>query len=243
MNTFISPIFIFLNILITLFPIISSQFDDPNLSKIIACMSILHQEIKAEEVDPNIYSAMMLKCYISISESQSRSALSSMEKGQHSLSKSEINRLLDYDSLKDMPQNELKIKSNELEKNLKKFKKMQEDLMGGRDPEESGEYDEYDYEDEFGAERPSNINFFSLIPKGIAGIINVFSSYISLFIIFALVYFFLLAIRKMNDAEKITKKKKKNNYDYDDSDEEYDENNKKSYNKSIKSKHKKEKKN
>ena len=174
MNTFVSPIFIFLNILITLFPIISSQFDDPNLSKIIACMSILHQEIKAEEADPNIYSAMMLKCYISISESQSRSILLSMETGQNSLSKSEINRLLDYDSLKDMPQNELKIKSNELEKNLKKFKKMQEDMMGGKDLEESGEYDEYDYEDEFGAERPSNINFFSLIPKGIAGIISVF---------------------------------------------------------------------
>ena len=206
-------------------------------------MSLLHQEIKSEEADPNIYSAMMLKCYISITESQSRSILLSMETGQNSLSKSEINKLMDYDSLKNMNQNELKIKSNELEKNLKKFKKMQEDMMGGKDLEENGEYDDYDYEDDFGSERPSNINIFSLIPKGIAGIISVFSSYISLFIIFALVYFFLLAIRKMNDADKKPKKKNKNNFDYDDSEDEFDENNKKANNKSIKSKHKKEKKN
>ena len=60
---------------------------------------------------------------------------------------------------------------------------MQEDMMGGKDLEENGEYDDYDYEDDFGSERPSNINIFSLIPKGIAGIISVFSNYISLFII------------------------------------------------------------
>ena len=243
MSNFLSSIYICLNILIILFPIISSQFDDPGITKLIGCMSLLHQEIKSEEADPNIYSAMMLKCYISITESQSRSILLSMETGQNSLSKSEINKLMDYDSLKNMNQNELKIKSNELEKNLKKFKKMQEDMMGGKDLEENGEYDDYDYEDDFGSERPSNINIFSLIPKGIAGIISVFSSYISLFIIFALVYFFLLAIRKMNDAEKKPKKKNKNNLDYDDSEDEFDENNKKANNKSIKSKHKKEKKN
>ena len=132
-----------------------------------------------------------------------------------------------------MSPNVLKSKSNELDRALKKFRKIQEDYMGGREPEGDEDYDDYDYEDEYGSERPSNINFFSLIPKGIFGIIGVFSNYISLFIIFVLVYFFLLAIRKMNDAEKKQKKKKKVDFDYDEFDEDDDgESNSKSNNKS-----------
>ena len=230
--------FVFLNIFIIIFPFISSQFDDPSLSKLIACMSLLHQEFKSEEPDPNIYSAMMLKCFVSISDSQSHSFLMGLETGQNSLSKSELKKLLDYDSLKDMSQNELKAKSNELERTLKKFKKMQEDIMGGKEPEEVGDYDDYDYDNEYGNERPSSINFFGLIPKGFFGILGVFSNYISLFIVFVLVYFFLLAIRKMNDGEKKQKKKKKNNYDYDDFDEEDDDDEGMNNKKNIKNKRK-----
>ena len=231
MTNFSTSIFLFLNIFIIIFPLITSQFDDPSLTKLIACMSILHQEFKSEEPDPNIYSAVMLKCFMTITDSQSRTFLLGLETGQSSLSKSEIKKLLDYDSLKDMSQNELKTKSNELERTLKKFKKMQEDIMGGKEPEESGDYDDYDYDDEYGSESPSSINFFSLIPKGIFGIIGVFSNYISLFIIFVLVYFFLLALRKMNDAEKKQKKKKKADFDYDDSEDDEEEENTKSNNK------------
>ena len=218
--------FLFLNIFIIIFPIITSQLDDPSLSKLLACMSIIHQEIKSEEPDPNIYSVTMLKCFMTISDSQARSLLMGLEAGKNPLSKSEIRKLTDYDSLKDLSQNEVKQKSIELERTLKKFKKMQEDIMGGREPDDDGgDYDDYDYEDEYQRERPSNINFFSLIPKGIFGLFGVFSSYISLFIIFVLVYFLLLALRKMNDAEKKNKKKKKVKYEEEDEfdDDEYED--------------------
>ena len=197
-----SSILIFLKIFLFLFPLITSQFDDPSLSKLIACMSVLHEEFKSQEPDQSISSAMMLKCFMTITDSQSRSFLLGLETGKSTLSKSEIKKLLDYETLKDMSPNVLKSKSNELDRALKKFRKIQEDYMGGREPEGDEDYDDYDYEDEYGSERPSNINFFSLIPKGIFGIIGVFSNYISLFIIFVLVYFFLLALRKMNDSEK-----------------------------------------
>lgn len=226
MKNFPIMVFLFLNIYIILFPLIISQRDDPSISRLLACMSLLHQEANAEEMDPNIYSMKMLKCYITISDSQANNFLLSLEKGQNSLSKSEIRKLFDYDSLRDMSQNELKQKSMDLERTLKKFKKMQEDIMGGREPDDDGgDYDDYDYEDEYQRERPSNINFFSLIPKGIFGLFGVFSSYISLFIIFVLVYFLLLALRKMNDAEKKNKKKKKVKYEEEDEfdDDEYED--------------------
>ena len=234
--------FLFLNIFIIIFPLISSQLDDPSLSRLLACMSIIHQEIKSEEPDPNIYSATMLKCYITISDSQSRTLLMGLESGKNTLSKSEIRKLTDYESLKDLSPNEVKQKSIELERTLKKFKKMQEDIMGGKKPEEmADDYDDdYDYDDEYGSEKPSSINFLSLIPKGFFGIIGIFSNYISLFIVFALVYFLLLAIRKMSDSDKKIKKKKKKVEPKEDDDEEeeiekeYNEENKKLNNKKKK---------
>ena len=238
-----STILIFLKIFLFLFPLITSQFDDPSLSKLIACMSVLHEEFKSQEPDQSISSAMMLKCFMTITDSQSRSFLLGLETGKSTLSKSEIKKLLDYETLKDMSPNVLKSKSNELDRALKKFRKIQEDYMGGREPEGDEDYDDYDYEDEYGNERPSNINFFSLIPKGIFGIIGVFSNYISLFIIFVLVYFFLLALRKMNDSEKKQKKKKKVEFDYDefDDDDEDGENTSKSNNRNTNSKNNKNK--
>lgn len=238
-----SSILIFLKIFLFLFPLITSQFDDPSLSKLIACMSVLHEEFKSQEPDQSISSAMMLKCFMTITDSQSRSFLLGLETGKSTLSKSEIKKLLDYETLKDMSPNVLKSKSNELDRALKKFRKIQEDYMGGREPEGDEDYDDYDYEDEYGSERPSNINFFSLIPKGIFGIIGVFSNYISLFIIFVLVYFFLLALRKMNDSEKKQKKKKKVEFDYDefDDDDEDGENTIKSNNRNTNSKNNKNK--
>jgi hypothetical protein len=238
-----SSILIFLKIFLFLFPLITSQFDDPSLSKLIACMSVLHEEFKSQEPDQSISSAMMLKCFMTITDSQSRSFLLGLETGKSTLSKSEIKKLLDYETLKDMSPNVLKSKSNELDRALKKFRKIQEDYMGGREPEGDEDYDDYDYEDEYGSERPSNINFFSLIPKGIFGIIGVFSNYISLFIIFVLVYFFLLALRKMNDSAKKQKKKKKVEFDYDefDDDDEDGENTNKSNNRNTNSKNNKNK--
>ena len=198
--------------ILNLISIILCQFDDESMSKAIACMSVISQQFNGEEPEPSIYSTMMLKCFMTLSSSQSKSILLGLETGRNVLSKKEIYKLTDYESLKDMPHNELKKKSYELEKALKNIKKMQEDITGERggdiDPSEYDYDDDYD-DDNFNQETPSNINFFSLIPKGIYGIFNVFNSYLSLFFVFAIVYFGLLMIRKINDSEKKMKKKKR----------------------------------
>ena len=52
-----------------------------------------------------------VKCFITLSDSQAKKILVGLESEQNVLSKKEIDKLTDYDSLKDMSQNELKRKS------------------------------------------------------------------------------------------------------------------------------------
>lgn len=195
-------------------------------------MSIMNQKFKGSEPDPSIYSTMMLKCYISLSDSQAKKIIVGLETGTNSLSKKEIDKLTDYDSLKDLPQNELKKKSYELEKTLKSLKKLQDEFSGerGEDMDPADYDDEYDDDDNFNRETPSNINFLGLIPKGIYAVFNIFNSYLSLFVVFVIVYFGLLMIRKINDSEKKMKKKKRimkrrieEEYEEEEEEEEYEQ--------------------
>ena len=223
---------LFVILLINFISLIISQFENDSMSKAIACMSVISQKYKGKEPDPSIYSTMMLKCFITIKDSQSKKLLLGIETGSGSLSKSEIDKLTDYESLKDMNPNELRKKSQELEKAIKGFKKLQDEFTGGMRDSDSGDYDEDDYDDEgFSGKSPSRINFFSLIPKGIFGFFNVFNNYLSLFLVFIILYFGLLMLRKINDSERKMNKKKrmimkrvKEEYDEDDDEEEEEEN-------------------
>ena len=222
--------FILLIYILNLFSIIICQFESESVSKALACMAVLNQKFKGEEPEPSIYSTMMLKCFISMTESQSKKILVGLETGQGTISQKEVDKLTDYESLQDYSQNELKRKSYELEKALKSFKKLQEEITGeGGDIDPADYDDDYDDDDNYNRESPSNINFYGLIPKGIMGIFNVFNSYLSLFLVFVIVYFGLLMIRKINDSEKKMKKKKKmmekrdeDEYEDEEEEEEYD---------------------
>ena len=199
---------LFVILLINFISLIISQFENDSMSKAIACISVISQKYKGKEPDPSIYSTMMLKCFITIKDSQSKKILLGIETGSGSLSKSEIDKLTDYESLKDMNPNELRKKSQELEKAIKGFKKLQDQFAGETGDSDIGDYDDYDDED-FNRESPSRINFFSLIPKGLFGIFNIFNNYLSLFLVFVILYFGLLMLRKINDSERKMKKKKR----------------------------------
>lgn len=214
-------LFIFiLNILSLIF----CQFDSEAMSKALACMTVISQKLNSNQ--PEIYSSMMLKCYITITESMSKKILVGLETGTNSLSNKEIDKLTDYMSLSSLSEKELKRKSQELEKILKNFKKLQEDFNGQMP--EIGD-DDGDYFDEDGpTETPSNVNYFSLIPKGIFGVFNIFNNYLSLFIFLLIIYLTLLMIRKINDSERKMKKKKKKKMmakKVENDDEDDDENN------------------
>ena len=224
--------FILLIYILNLLSKIKCQLENESVTKTLACMTVLNQKFQGGEPDASVYSTMMLKCFISISESKAKKILLELETGKISLSKKEVDKLTDYESLQSYSQSELKRKSRELEKALKTFKKMQEEITGGKgdiDPDDyDNDDDDYDDDEYYHGETPSNVNFFSLLPRGIKGIFNVFNNYLSLFFIFVIVYFGLLMIRKINDSERKMKKKMKEQYEEEEEEEEeYELNNNK----------------
>ena len=146
---------------------------------------------------------------MTITESQSRKILVNLESGQNPINQRDYDKLVDFESLQSYSQKELQQKSIELQNALKSFKKLQEQITGEKSDMDLGDYDD-DYGDEngFDNETPSNVNFFGLIPRGIKAIFNVFNNYLSLFLVFVLIYVALLMLRKINDSEKKMKKKK-----------------------------------
>ena len=225
--------------LLNIIPLIFCQFDSEAMSKALACMTVIGQKLNSNQ--PEIYSSMMLKCYITITESMSKKILVGLETGTNSLSNKEIDKLTDYMSLNSLSEKELKRKSQELEKILKNFKQLQEEFNGQLpDMGDDGDF----YDEDGSMEPPSNVNYFSLIPKGIFGVFNIFNNYLSLFIFLLIIYLTLLMIRKINDSERKMKKKKKKkimakkveNDDEDDdenndNDEDFEEENPKKYKK------------
>ena len=184
-------------------------------------MAVLNQKLKGREPEPNIYSSMMLKCFVTITNSQSKKILLDIEKGGGTISQKDIKKLTDYNSLKNMSPKELERKSKDLEKAIKKFQKMEEDFnKGGGGDIDPADYDDYDDDDNFNTETPKNIHFFGLIPKGLSGIFNVFNNYLSLFIVFVIVYLGLLIIRKLNDSKNKKKKKEKIEEEYEEEEDE-----------------------
>ena len=173
-----------------------------------------------------VYSPMMLKCFITISDSKVRTILTDIEAGSSKISSKEINKLTDINSLKNIPESVLKKKANELEKALKEFNKLHEQFEGARDgdmDDDQMDYDDDDYDDDyFQNEHPVRIHFLGLIPKGLKGIFKVFKNYISLFFFFILVYVSLWTLRKINEPDKKIKNKKK--IEEKEENEEYEEN-------------------
>ena len=213
--------FIYFMFILNLISIIICQFEKESMTKAIACMAVLNQKLKGKEPQSNIYSSMMLKCFATITNSQSKKILEDIEKGG-TISQKEIKKLTDYNSLNNMSPKELERKSNDLEKAITKIQKLQEDFNkeGGGDIDPADYDDYYDDDDNFNTETPKNIHFFGLIPKGIYGIFNVFNNYLSLFIVFLIVYFVLLMFRKINDSDKKNKKKKKIQEEYEEAEDE-----------------------
>ena len=209
----IFPIYI-LNLLL----FVQTQFEDESALKALSCVSIVTQKYKVGEEEPTSYSPIVLSCYIKITEEQARKVLAGIEEGIDALEPYEIDELTDVDSLRDIPQDEIKQKSEELENTIKEFQKLDEDFskmhgkeMGDYDDDEDDEYDDDDYEDddEFDTKnKVSKKGIFKLIKKGISNLFKVFGSI--WYVIFFLIglYFFLMALRKSSeDLEKINKKK------------------------------------
>lgn len=221
---------IFLHIL----TIISSKLDEYTIFKALACVNIVASKFQNEEPDASVLSPLILTCFIKITDDQAQRLTAGIESGEDMpLSDEEIRELTDTESLKEMDQDEVKEKGEQLEESIKQFQKLQEDFLenrGGDDDYDDDGYDDGEDDFEFGGERNnlSKKGFFKLITKSIYSIgETLISSWYIIFFLFAF-YIILLEIRRNNNPEN-----EEGNEDKEEKEEDKDDNENKKDEKDI----------
>jgi hypothetical protein len=177
--------------------------DEITIFKALVCVNIITTRHQKDDLEPNTLSPLILSCYIKISEEQIHRLTEGIEQGSDiPLSDEEIDYLMDIESLKDLPENEVRRKGDELENAIKEFQKMQEGYgeTGDDDGYDDGD-DDYDYEDygEGPRNNISSIGFFRLIKKGIINLSEIFFGSWYIIGILVLFYILLLEIRRNNN--------------------------------------------
>ena len=113
----------FVIILLNLCLLIQCQLDDIRAIKAFSCVNIVNSKYKKGENEPNIYSPIVLTCFIKITEEQAKRVISGIEEGLPALEPEEIEELTNFNSLADIPEKEIKQKSELLENTIKEFQK------------------------------------------------------------------------------------------------------------------------
>ena len=212
--------------------IISSKLDEYTIFKALACVNIVASKFQNEEPDASLLSPLILTCFIKITDDQAQRLTAGIESGEDMpLSDEEIKELTDTESLKEMDQDEVKEKGEQLEESIRQFQKMQEEFLenrGGDDDYDDDGYDDGEDDFEFGGERNnlSKKGFFKLITKSIYSIgETLLSSWYIIFFLFAF-YIILLEIRRNNnpenEEEKEDKEEKEEDKDNEDKKDEKD---------------------
>ena len=107
-------LFFIIIILNYLFNIICKESNE-DITKAISCMSILSQKLKGQTPDSRNYSSMLLKCFITITEEESKEVLVGLEQGMDSIEEEEIEKLTDFSTLSQIPKDELNNYSDKLQ--------------------------------------------------------------------------------------------------------------------------------
>ena len=235
---------IFFLVFFTSLFLIFSKLDEMSIFKALVCVNIITTKRQKKELEPSLLSPMILTCYMKIREDQVLKLTEGIQQGSDiSLSNEEIEDLIDMESLKELPENEVRKKGEELEEAIKEFQKMEgmydengdgEDYDDGYDDGD----DDYDYEN-FGEGKKNNMTkkgFFRLIKKGIISFGEILFSSWYIIGILLLFYLLLLEIRRNNNPnnntdkdkeEKENKKEDNLNKENKDKDENKDKENKK----------------
>ena len=221
-------------ILFIFFKYISCELEEENMLRAFSCLNIISKKLNGEEEAlSNSYSPYMLSCFIKITNEQMQTILSGIEEGNeelNSLTEDEIEQLTDYESLKDMPENELKKYSVKLEKTMKKFEKMDKEMKKGKDIQDRElnilddddnyddgdiDYDDDDDYEDYDDDEDDNYSshkkfkrekgFFRILFRAIKKFFNNSNLWFA-FLFLITVYFLLLAMRKSFEDDKEEKR-------------------------------------
>ena len=124
---------IFLNILLYS----QTELETTSKMQIQSCSKLLNLKYR-EKPDPDVFSKMMLSCFVKITQSQSEKILNSKESDTSPLNEEEIEALLDMNNLKEIPEEELKQKSDLMDKLMKEIESPKKNLRNLVDVDEDG---------------------------------------------------------------------------------------------------------
>ena len=219
---------IFLIIFLSSLTLIFLKTDELSVFKALICANIITRKEQVEDREINSLSPILLTCYIKINDAQVKRLTEGIDKGIESvLSEEEINDLMDIESLKDLSEQDVKKRGEELEEAIKELQKIQEGYSengeDGYDDVYDDDGDDYDVNDDGPRNNISKKGFFRLIKNGIFNFGNIVLSSWYIICILLVFYLLLLEIRRNNSQETINDKKEKERNDNNDKKNKEDE--------------------
>ena len=109
-------------ILINILLFSQTELEPRSKIMVLSCSRLLNQKYK-EKPEPEIFSKIMLTCFIKITQAQSQKIFYAEEKGPIPLEAEEINELLDINNLKEISEEEKKAKSDLMNKFIEEIEK------------------------------------------------------------------------------------------------------------------------
>ena len=187
-------------VVIFLFNYQACQNFDEDTMKALGCLSLIRKLDNDKQQDQSMVSAFLLSCFVNIEESQVQKLLASQYSNKMELSKSEVDKLVDMQSLQSKySQSELIDYSKKLNSALGNLKNMEQGgPQAGRGSKK-------------GSSKSSSNSNGGLIGFLISNIISLFNpndSFLFLIGLFVMIYFGLKGLRKLLDKKNKNNKKK-----------------------------------
>ena len=187
-------------VVIFLFNYQACQDFDEDTMKALGCLSLIRKLDNDKQQDQRMVSAFLLSCFVNIEESQVQKLLASQYSNKMELSKSEVDKLVDMQSLQSKySQSELIDYSKKLNSALGNLKNMEQGgPQAGRGSKK-------------GSSKSSSNSNGGLIGFLISNIISLFNpndSFLFLIGLFVMIYFGLKGLRKLLDKKNKNNKKK-----------------------------------
>jgi len=187
-------------LVIFLFNYQACQDFDEDTMKALGCLSLVRKLDNDKQQDQRMVSALLLSCFVNIEESQVKKLLASQYSNKMELSKSEVDKLVDMQSLQSKySQSELIDYSKKLNSALGNLKNME---SGGPQASRGSKK---------GSNKNTDISSGGLIGFLISNIISLFNpndSFLFLIGLFLMIYFGLKGLRKLLDKKNKNNKKK-----------------------------------
>ena len=187
-------------VVIFLFNYQACQDFDEDTMKALGCLSLIRKLDNDKQQDQRMVSAYLLSCFVNIEESQVQKLLASQYSNKMELSKSEVDKLVDMQSLQSKySQSQLIDYSKKLNSALGNLKNMEQGgPQAGKGSKKGSSKNT----------RDSSGGLLGFLISNIISLFNPNDSFLFLIGLFVMIYFGLKGLRKLLDKKNKNNKKK-----------------------------------